>query len=63
MKQINDELEAGNRSDTIAETTLKALGQEFRWELAFPELTADMVERLHYYGVQESLPAGAMCVR
>jgi thioredoxin reductase (NADPH) len=60
MKQLNDELEAGNRSDTIAETTLKALGQEFRWELAFPELTADMVERLHYYGVQESLPAGAI---
>src|ERR1700721_3677554 len=60
MKQINDELEGGNRSDTIAETTLKALGQEFRWELAFPELTADMVEGLHYYGVQESVPAGAI---
>ena len=59
MKHINDELEGGNRCDTIAETTLKALGQEFRWELAFPELTADMVERLHYYGAQESFPAGA----
>jgi thioredoxin reductase (NADPH) len=59
MKHINDEPDAGNRSDTIAETTLKALGHEFRWELAFPELTGDMVERLHYYGVQESFPAGA----
>jgi thioredoxin reductase (NADPH) len=60
MKNINDEFEDKSGVVTLADTTLKALGAEFRWELAFPELTEDMVERLRNYGTQESLPRGAL---
>ena len=45
---------------TIAETFLKSLGPDFRSELAFPELTEDMVERLRIYGSEESFPADAV---
>jgi thioredoxin reductase (NADPH) len=45
---------------TIAETFLKSLGPDFRSELAFPELTEDMVERLRIYGSEESFPSDAV---
>ena len=38
---------------------LKSLGPDFRWELAFPELTEDMVARLRAYGSQETFTGGA----
>jgi thioredoxin reductase (NADPH) len=44
----------------IAETFLKSLGPDFRSELAFPELTEDMVERLRIYGSEESFPSDAV---
>jgi thioredoxin reductase (NADPH) len=45
---------------TIAETFLKSLGPDFRSELAFPELTEDMVERLRIYGSEEPFPSDAI---
>jgi len=60
MENGNDQIALGNAVETIADTLLKSLGSDFRWELAFPELTEDMVDRLRHYGNQESFPAGAM---
>ncbi|MGC1626472.1 MAG: FAD-dependent oxidoreductase, partial [Candidatus Acidiferrales bacterium] len=50
----------GKAVETVADTLLKSLGSDFRWELAFPDLTEDMVARLQAYGSQESFPAGAV---
>lgn len=60
MKNSNDQNPANNAVEIIADTFLKSLGADFRWELAFPELTDDMVERLRNYGDRESFPAGAI---
>ena len=60
MEDGNDPIAPGNAVETVADTFLKSLGSDFRWELAFPELTEDMVDRLRHYGDQESFPAGRM---
>src|ERR1700752_4437318 len=60
MENGNDQIAPGNAVETVADTFLRSLGSDFRWELAFPELTEDMVDRLRHYGNQESFPAGAM---
>jgi thioredoxin reductase (NADPH) len=60
MKNSKDQNPANNAVETIADTLLKSLGADFRWELAFPELTEGMVEKLRTYGTQESFPAGAV---
>lgn len=60
MENRNDLIALGNAVETVADSFLKSLGSDFRWELAFPELTEDMVDRLRHYGNQESFPAGAM---
>jgi CRP-like cAMP-binding protein len=57
---MNNQNERKPENATFADTLLKELGPDFRWELAFAELTEDMVERLRAYGSLESLPAGVM---
>jgi len=60
MENDNDRIALGKAVETVADTLLKSLGSDFRWELAFPDLTEDMVERLQAYGNQESFPVGAV---
>jgi thioredoxin reductase (NADPH) len=60
MENSNDPIARDGAVGTIADTFLKQLGADFRWELAFPELTEDMVERLRAYGEEESFPAGEL---
>jgi thioredoxin reductase (NADPH) len=60
MENNNDQIALGKAVETVADTLLKSLGSDFRWELAFPDLTEDMVARLQAYGDQESFPAGAV---
>jgi thioredoxin reductase (NADPH) len=57
MKSDHDQI-GGAEEATLAETFLRSLGPDFRWELAFPELTEDMVERLRAYGSQETFTTG-----
>jgi len=58
MKSDSDQVPLGNAGETLAETFLESLGPDFRWELAFPELNEEMVERLRGYGNQETFSAG-----
>lgn len=60
MENNNDQIALGKAVETVADTLLKSLGSGFRWELAFPDLTEDMIARLQAYGNQESFPAGAV---
>jgi len=60
MENENHQIALGNSVETIADTFLKLLGSDFRWELAFPELTEEMVERLRAYGNRESFPADSL---
>jgi thioredoxin reductase (NADPH) len=60
MENNNDQIAFGKAVETVADTLLKSLGSDFRWELAFPDLTEDMVARLQVYGNQESFPTGAV---
>jgi thioredoxin reductase (NADPH) len=60
MENNNDRIAFGKAVETMADTLLKSLGSNFRWELAFPDLTEDIVARLQAYGDQESFPAGAV---
>jgi thioredoxin reductase (NADPH) len=60
MENNNDQIAFGKAVETVADTLLKSLGSDFRWELAFPALTEDIVARLQAYGDQESFPAGAV---
>src|SRR6266446_4043886 len=60
MENENHQIALGNAVETIADTFLKFLGSDFRWELAFPELTEEMVERLRAYGNRESFPADSL---
>src|SRR6202034_1016390 len=60
MENDNDRIALGKAVETVADTLLKSLGSDFRWELAFPDLTEDIVARLQAYGNQESFPAGAV---
>ena len=60
MENNNDQIALGKAVETVADTLLKSLGSDFRWELAFPDLTEDMIARLQAYGNQESFPAGAV---
>ncbi len=60
MENDNDRIALGKAVETVADTLLKSLGSDFRWELAFPDLTEDMIARLQAYGNQESFPAGAV---
>jgi len=55
----NDKIALHNAVETIADTFLRLPGADFRWELAFPDLTEELVERLHAYGNEESFAAGA----
>jgi len=59
MNNLNEQTQLDTAAETIAETLLKSLGAEFRSELAFPELTEDMIERLRGYGEQVPFPANA----
>jgi thioredoxin reductase (NADPH) len=59
MTNPEDQFARGDAIATIAETFLKSLGPDFRLELAFPELTEDMIARLRSYGTEESFPADA----
>src|SRR5258708_12849831 len=59
MTNTEDQFARGDAIATIAETFLKSLGPDFRLELAFPELTEDMIARLRSYGTEESFPADA----
>jgi len=58
MTNPDNHIERSETVNTIAETILRQLGPDFRWELAFPELTEDMIERLRRYGSHEYFPAG-----
>ena len=60
MENNNDQIALGKAVETVADTLLKSLGSDFRWELAFPDLTEDVIARLQAYGNQESFPAGAV---
>src|SRR5712664_1213685 len=60
MENNNDQIALGKAVETVADTLLKSLGSDFRWELAFPDLTEDMIARLQAYGNQESFPTGAV---
>src|SRR5260370_37714858 len=57
---MNNQNERKPENATFADTLLKELGPDFRSELAFAELTEDMVERLRAYGSLESPPPGGM---
>ena len=59
MNTVNNPIAFDSALEPTAETLLRWFGTDFRPELAFPELTEDMVERLRHYGNQESFPAGA----
>ena len=59
MTNTEDQFARSDAIATIAETFLKSLGPDFRLELAFPELTEDMIARLRSYGTEESFPADA----
>ncbi len=59
MTNTEDQFARGDAIATIAETFLKSLGPDFRLELAFPELTEDMIATLRSYGTEESFPADA----
>src|ERR1700733_11729617 len=59
MNTVNNPIAFDSAVEPTAETLLRWFGTDFRPELAFPELTEDMVERLRHYGNQESFPAGA----
>lgn len=39
MENNNDQIGFGKAVETVADTLLKSLGSDFRWELAFPDLT------------------------
>src|ERR1700723_2392791 len=60
MENNNDQIAFGKAVETVADTLLKSLGSDFRWELGFPDLTEDIVARLQAYGHQELFPAGAV---
>src|SRR3984957_12541442 len=60
MQNVKQQIGLTNAVETSAETFFKPLDADFRWELAFPELTEDMIQRLRNYGKQESYPAGAV---
>src|ERR1700732_4249930 len=59
MNTVNNPVAFDSAVEPTAETLLRWFGTDFRPELAFPELTEDMVERLRHYGNPESFPAGA----
>jgi alkyl hydroperoxide reductase subunit AhpF len=42
----NDQIALNNAVETIADTFLRLPGADFRWELAFPDLTDELFERL-----------------
>jgi thioredoxin reductase (NADPH) len=60
MNTANQSFALANTFDTIADTFAATPGADFRSELAFPELSDDMVARLHGYGHAESFPAGVV---
>jgi thioredoxin reductase (NADPH) len=60
MENANKQVDLSRAAGTIAETFLRSLGADFRWELAFPELTEGMIVKLRRYGKQESFPANAI---
>jgi thioredoxin reductase (NADPH) len=60
MENANEQIDLSSAAGTIAETFLRSLGADFRWELAFPELNEEMIVKLRRYGKQESFPANAI---
>jgi thioredoxin reductase (NADPH) len=60
MKNENGQNPGDSALGAFMDALVKELGPDFRWQLAFAELTEDMVERLRTYGSVESLPAGVM---
>jgi thioredoxin reductase (NADPH) len=60
MENVNEQINLSSAAETIAETFLRSLGADFRWELAFPELNEEMIVKLRRYGKQESFPANAI---
>jgi thioredoxin reductase (NADPH) len=56
MEDTGEKLEAG-RSKGSMESAVDWRGAEFREDLAFPQLTEDMVERLRAFGDEEFVPA------
>jgi thioredoxin reductase (NADPH) len=60
MENVNEQIDLSSAAETIAETFLRSLGADFRWELAFPQLNEEMIARLRRYGKQESFPANAI---
>jgi CRP-like cAMP-binding protein len=59
MEYASDLIKPKSTVETIADTFLKSLGADFRWGLAFPELTDEMIAKLRRYGKQEAFPADA----
>ena len=60
MNTVNNPIAFDSAVEPTAETLLRWFGTDFRSELAFPELTEDMVDRLRPMGTRKSFPAGAM---
>ena len=54
----DDQIALDKAAEAIADTFLRLPEADFRWELAFPDLTDDFVERLRQYGNEESFSAG-----
>lgn len=48
MNTVNNPIAFDSAVEPTAETLLRWFGTDFRPELAFPELTEDMVERLRH---------------
>src|SRR5260370_29557813 len=59
MPHREDKIAGGAALATKRECFWKSLGPIFRWGVAFPELTEDMIVRLRSYGTEESFPADA----
>jgi thioredoxin reductase (NADPH) len=56
MEETGERLKADNSTEST-ENTVEWLGADFRQDLAYPQLTDDMVERLRAFGDEEVFPA------
>jgi thioredoxin reductase (NADPH) len=55
-KIVNEKLETSTPSGLADDKVVEWLGADFRQDLAFPNLTDDMLERLRAYGTETSFP-------
>jgi hypothetical protein len=57
MTILDDQLGSIGDAQSHQPTSAQVITAEFRGDLAFPKLSEEMVQRLHQYGREESVPA------